>query len=166
MQELQSSKPGYGQFTKWRAVPTCTSWPSARWWRIPNPLWSDSLSLATHSHVSAECSSLITPCRHFDYASLHLSVTAFAVCSKQKTDSCMHASSDFYFERMARFNTQKIGEPIRLSSNEFPAGYLAVSFLFSFSCCCASSSIFRKRSISCLAIPYSCISFFTCRYSV
>ena len=41
-------------FTNSRAVPICTSWPYARWWRIPNPLWSDSLSLSTHSHVSAE----------------------------------------------------------------------------------------------------------------
>ena len=132
-------------YANWRAVPTCTSWPYARWWRIPNPLWSDSLSLATHSHVSAEC-------LFFNYA--------------MPTLRLRFALSVFHFERMARFNTQKIGEPIRLSSNEFPAGYLAVSFLFSFSCCCASSSIFRKRSISCLAIPYSCISFFTCRYSV
>ena len=80
--------------------------------------------------------------------------------------ACRHDSSDFHFERMALFNTQKIGEPIRLSSNEFPAGYLNVSLLLSLSCCCASASIFRKRSTSCFAIPYSCISFFTRRYSV
>ena len=31
--------------------------------------------------------------------------------------ACRHDSSDFHFERMALFNTQKIVEPIRLSSN-------------------------------------------------